>query len=628
MNLTERAGTTPIMRLLSLSAIWLIASVLLAGPVAAQAFSRSVLVLDQSSAGLPFNTALAMAIRTTLNAQSAVPVSLYSENLDANRFFGSDYEDDIISFFKRKYRDKSIDAIVVVGSAALDFILRRRAEVWPSVPVVFAAIDEATAGRVVRPPNVTGVTMQLALKDMMTVARVAVPNLKRIALVGDPLERQTFYRHFKDEIPTVATQFEIINLENLPMEELKERLQTLPDDTAVIYTGIYYDSKGVSYVPAELVKQIAEWAIRPVVINVASYLAKGAIGGYIVLPKPIGQQAAQLVLRILKGEDASKIAIIKTRSPLIFEWPALQRFGISESVLPQGSEVRFRQLTLWDQYRWQMSVIFAALLLQAALIGLLLFERRRRQIAELESRGRLRDIIHMDRVAAVGAISASIAHELNQPLGAIMANTQAAEKLLAAKPIDHDLLKEILADIRQSDQRAADIIAHLHGLLKKQDDSELQEFDLNDAIHGALHTLGPEARKRGVLVSAYHVQGALPVLADRVHLEQALINLSINAMDAMQACAPGTRKMTIQTALAGESKIEVSVSDSGTGIPIDKLKAVFDTFYTTKQKGTGLGLSIVRTIVQASGGKIWAENRPGGGSVFRFTLPLIKTHPA
>ncbi len=590
MNLTERAGTTPIMRLLSLSAIWLIASVLLAGPVAAQAFSRSVLVLDQSSAGLPFNTALATAIRTTLSAQSAVPISFYSENLDANRFFGSGYEDDVISFFKRKYRDKSIDAIVVVGSAALDFILRRRAEVWPSVPVVFAAIDEATAGRVVRPPNVTGVTMQLALQDMVTVARVAVPNLKRLALVGDPLERQTFYRHFKEEMPTVAAQFEIINLEDLPMEELKKRLQALPDDTAVIYTGIYYDSKGVSYVPAELVKPIAEWANRPVVINVASYLAKGAIGGYIVLPELIGQQAAQLVLRILNGEDVSKIAIIKTRSPLIFEWPALQRFGISESMLPRGSEVRFRQLTLWS--------------------------------------GRLRDIIHMDRVAAVGAISASIAHELNQPLGAIMANTQAAEKLLAAKPIDHDLLKEILADIRQSDQRAGDIIAHLHGLLKKQDDSELQEFDLNDAINGALHTLGPEARKRGVLISAYHVQGALPVLADRVHLEQALINLSINAMDSMQACAPGTRKMTIQTALAGESRIEVSVSDSGTGIPIDKLKAVFDTFYTTKRKGTGLGLSIVRTIVQASGGKIWAENRPGGGSVFRFTLPLIKTHPA
>jgi C4-dicarboxylate-specific signal transduction histidine kinase len=285
-------------------------------------------------------------------------------------------------------------------------------------------------------------------------------------------------------------------------------------------------------------------------------------------------------------------------------------------------------LTLWDQYRWQMSVISGAVLLQAALIGWLLLERRRRQIAEQESRSRLRDVIHMDRVAAVGAISASIAHELNQPLGAIMANAEAAEKLLAAKPVDHDLLKEVIADIRQSDKRAGDIIAHLHGLLKKQDESELQEFDLNDAIRGAIRTLEPEARKRGVLVGAYQAQGALPVRADQVHLEQALINLAINAMDAMQACAPGTRRMTIQTALVGDSKVDVSVSDSGTGIPFDKLKAVFETFYTTKQKGTGLGLSIVRTIVEAAGGKIWAENRPGGGSVFRFTLPLTRAHPA
>jgi ABC-type uncharacterized transport system substrate-binding protein len=123
------------------------------------------------------------------------------------------------------------------------------------------------------------VTMQLTLQDMVAVARVVVPNLKRIAIVGDPLERQTFYHHFADEIPIVAKQSEIIDLMNLPMAELKKRLGTLPDDTAIIYTGIYYDSEGVSYVPAELVLQIAEWANRPVVINVASYLGKGAVGG-------------------------------------------------------------------------------------------------------------------------------------------------------------------------------------------------------------------------------------------------------------------------------------------------------------------------------------------------------------
>jgi C4-dicarboxylate-specific signal transduction histidine kinase len=312
----------------------------------------------------------------------------------------------------------------------------------------------------------------------------------------------------------------------------------------------------------------------------------------------------------------------------VFDGRQLQRFGISEAQLPPGSEVRFRAATMWEQYRWQMTSILAALLVQAAMISWLLLERRRRHLAELESRGRLREVIHLDRVAAVGAMSASIAHELNQPLGAILANAETAELLLEANPIDRDQLKEILADIRQSDQRAADIIAHLRGLLKKQSESELQGFDLNDAIRDALHTLDPEARKRGVLVSACQAQGALPVRADQVHLEQVIFNLATNAMDAMQNCPPGTREMILQTALVGDSEVEVSVSDSGTGIPNDKLKGVFETFYTTKQQGTGLGLSIVRTILETYGGKIWAENRLGGGAVFRFTLPLIRAHAA
>ena len=117
--------------------------------------------------------------------------------------------------------------------------------------MVFAAIDEATVAKVTLPPNVTGVTMQLALQDMVRTARIVVPDLKRIAIVGDSLERQTFYRHFLDGVPTVATQYEIINLMNFSMGELKRRLGNLPDATAVIYTGIYYDNEGVSHVPAE-----------------------------------------------------------------------------------------------------------------------------------------------------------------------------------------------------------------------------------------------------------------------------------------------------------------------------------------------------------------------------------------
>jgi C4-dicarboxylate-specific signal transduction histidine kinase len=262
------------------------------------------------------------------------------------------------------------------------------------------------------------------------------------------------------------------------------------------------------------------------------------------------------------------------------------------------------------------------------MIALLLLERQRRRSAEVESRSRLQDMIHLDRVAVVGAMSASIAHELNQPLGAIMANAEAAELLLAARPMDHDQIKEILADIRESDQRAGDIIAHMRGLLKKPSVAELQPFDLHDAIRDALHILEPEARRRGVVMTAHQVQGALPVRADQVHMEQVILSLATNAMDAMQNCAPGARKLSVHTVLAGESDVEVSVSDSGPGIPNDKLRRIFEAFHTTKRQGTGLGLAIVRTIVENCGGKVWAENRPGGGAVVRFTLPLNKARPA
>src|SRR5262249_8691170 len=147
---------------------------------------------------------------------------------------------------------------------------------------------------------------------------------------------------------------------------------------------------------------------------------------------------------------------------------------------------------------------------------------------------------------------------------------------------------------------------------------------LNEAIADAIQILSPEAKKRKVTLLAMGVQEPLPVRADSIHLQQLILNLARNGMDAMTKAAPGAHTITIQTALLGESTVEVSVSDSGTGIPEQNLGKIFDTFYTTKEHGTGLGLSIARTIVETYGGKIGAENRPVGGAVIRFPLPLIR----
>ena len=147
-------------------------------------------------------------------------------------------------------------------------------------------------------------------------------------------------------------------------------------------------------------------------------------------------------------------------------------------------------------------------------------------------------------------------------------------------------------------------------------------------VRDAARLLGPEATARGVELGVTQAQATLPVRADEVHLQQVVLNLAMNGMDAMLDCGLGSRNISFETALVGEAEAEVSVSDSGTGIPSGKLKEIFEAFYTTKPQGTGLGLSIARTIIETYGGRIWAENRTGGGAAFRFTLPLIKARTA
>ena len=600
--------------------LMVVAGLLLPRPVAAEPAQRSVLVLDQSSAGLPFNAAVTSAIRSTINAGTKSPISFFSEHLDANRFFGPEYENEFVQFLKAKYRERHIDVVIVFGVSALDFIARRREQLWPSVPVVFAAIDEATMSRRTLPNNVTGATMQLTLQDMVKVARIVMPNLKAVAIVGDPLERQTFYRHFADEIPAIAAQLEIVNLMDLPLAELAKRLAVLPDNTAVIYTGIYFTSEGVSYIPAELTSQIAEWANRPVVVTASSYLNKGAIGGYIVQSNPIGQQAGRMALRILAGESASDIPVAKVPSQLIFEWPALQRWKISESRLPPGSEILFREPTVWERYSWQIALLTTVILLQAGLISALLREHRRRQLAEVQSRQRMAELAHVNRFSTAGELTASIAHEINQPLGSILTNAEAAAAILKSHSPDIVELKDIVNDILQDDRRASEVIRRMRSLLTKAP-FELKSLDLNDVARETVEFLSTLAVGRKVELISLITPDALPILGDRIQLQQVILNLVVNGIDAMADMPSENRIISIRTSRV-ENFAQLSVSDRGPGIPGDKLKDVFEPFFTSKAEGMGMGLSIARTIIEAHHGLISARNQVHGGASFRIRLPL------
>ncbi|MGA8956492.1 MAG: hypothetical protein WB503_13960, partial [Pseudolabrys sp.] len=179
--------------------------------MAAAPLPRSVLIIDQYGPGLPFSAGISSGIRAAVISGSATQVSVYHEQLDLARFRGPVYEHSLNAHFRVKYRDKQVGVIIAVGPAALEYVLRSRAELWPEVPVVFTFVDKPTITQLKLPPDVTGNTLQSHPRDMVTVARTLVPDIKGIALVGDPPENQTYYRDLKKEIPIVAPDLEFID---------------------------------------------------------------------------------------------------------------------------------------------------------------------------------------------------------------------------------------------------------------------------------------------------------------------------------------------------------------------------------------------------------------------------------
>ena len=230
----------------------------------------------------------------------------------------------------------------------------------------------------------------------------------------------------------------------------------------------------------------------------------------------------------------------------------------------------------------------------------------------------LSELANGARLSTAGQLTAAIAHEINQPLSAILSDAEAAELMLAAESPPIDEVRHILADIRSDDLRAGEVIRQLRSLLSKHA-PEMESLDLNTLAAGVLNLLAVEARRRGVAMDMEF--GELPpVHGDRVQLQQALLNLILNAMDAMDDIPQSLRRVTVRTAANGKDGVEMAVSDTGHGISPARLPHIFESFTTSKQDGMGLGLSIARTIVEAHGGKIRAENNPGKGATFCFTL--------
>jgi two-component system, LuxR family, sensor kinase FixL len=235
--------------------------------------------------------------------------------------------------------------------------------------------------------------------------------------------------------------------------------------------------------------------------------------------------------------------------------------------------------------------------------------------------GLRQDIAHVGRVSVMGQLSSALAHEINQPLGAILRNAEAAALFLQHPSPDLHEIRAILEDIRKDDRRAGEVIDRMRSLLRREEVA-MTALDVGQVLDDVATLLRPDATARNVALQLDVPVGLSPVRGDRVQIQQVLLNLILNAMDALESVEKPTRSVTVTARGDGPDRVEISVADAGRGIAADQLGRIFEPFYTTKSKGIGMGLSISRSIVESHGGKIWAESNALHGATFRFTLPV------
>jgi len=611
-----------------LVALLLFAAISPAAPQAAAPPTGRVLLLHSFGQNFsPWNR-ISARFREELVKQSPRPVDLYEVSLQNIRVDQTGDQQTFVDYLRALYAGRDPDLVVAMGAPAARFFEQHRAQIFPSTPLLIAGADVRTYRAGAFNANDTAVAVSFDLPALIDNILQVMPDTTNIAVViGDsPLER-FWVEELRRDFARFGNRVRFDYLNKLSFDEMVQRVANLPPHSAVFYGSVRVDAHGVPQEEDRVFARLAEVSKSPIFGYEDQTVGHGAVGGPQFLLQELGRKIAAVAVRMLNGEKGGDIKTPVTRlSAPIYDWRELQRWGISESRLPAGSEIRFRQPSLWAQYRWQMSVVAGVILLQTVLIAGLLYEHRRRRTAEESARNSLSELAHLNRLATAGELSASIAHEISQPLTGIVAHANAGLLWLSGANPKVDEARTTFEDIVDVGHHAADVVQNIRSFVKKSD-PENTPLDLNDLVRKVLSLAATDLRKHDITVVTALSEPLPPVIGDRVQLKQVLMNLIMNAAEAMATMTDRPRTLHVASQHDPEMGVLVEVKDSGRGIDLEDVEGVFKPFYTTKAKGMGMGLSISRSIVAAHRGRLWASAGSPFGAVFHLALPAAGSQP-
>ena len=554
----------------------------------------------------------------------------HPEYYESTRFPDEGHASSFRNYLREKYRGSTIDVVVTTADAPLGFLLKNRADLFPTSPIVTIANDPPDADTLTAGPGIAAIVHQSTHRKTLDLALSLHPDAENIFVVSGSLEQdRRFELVAREKLGGMEQVVKINYLTDLPLNELIARTRSLPPRSVILYIWQQaLDERGKLLQSYEVLSQIAPGASAPIYGMGVGNLGYGIVGGHLQGPDMNGRKAAETVVRIWNGTRAQDIPPTPAPTALMFDWRELKRWGISETSLPPGSVISFREYTLWERYKWRIIGLATVFLLQSVFIALLLAERRRRQNAtealnelnvELEERVKARTAALDEKSRELESFAYTVAHDLKAPLRGIDGY---ARLLLEDHLRDLNLeAQEFLKTIQNSSVEMSQLIDDLlaYSRLERRE-FNTSRLDLEPLVRTVV---GQKKRElNGTKIEfVVRVNGA-GVVADINGLVQSLSNYLDNAVKFTSKVP--SPQIEIGCDETGK-QVRLWVRDNGIGFNMkyhDKIFGIFQRLNSTDEyPGTGIGLAIVRRSMERMGGRAWAESEPGQGATFYMEIP-------
>jgi signal transduction histidine kinase len=593
--------------------------------------NKNILILLSFSPSTPAYKFFIDEIRQKLSQEFGDSYTLYMEYLETEKYPEGKYPKERFDLYNERYRKVKLDLLICIGVNVI-IPIKQNADSYllnlPTISLDYDFSEFGYRGDFTLNNRTAVIALKLDFAATLSNALSLFPKTSSIYFISG-------VARFDNQLSAISEQAaekikgnrNITFIKDTSMDDIIKLVHSLPENSLVFVTSFIMDKKLVPYYNPDAIRIISRESNAPVFHYNNLGVGNGSVGGYILSFNKVGQQIGESAIKILKGTNPNSIKVTeKDYYEYLFDWRELKRFNlINSELIPKESTILFEEITFWGKYKWILGVALLLLILLSALIANLIRLNRKqkavtKQVKETETM--YRDLLHEDRSLRLGQLTASLSHELNQPLTAILYSAQAGMRFLKSGALDSKQTEEILGNIIEDNKRAAGIISSIRSMMKIET-REMETENLNSLIGETINIFHAEALHQHIQIKRGLQDDPVYVLGDKIQLQQIILNFMSNATAAMQKNDSENKILGISQ-LVENGSVTVSVRDSGPGIDATIKDKLFKPFVTSRKSGLGIGLAISKSIIEKHKGEIWANNIKDGGAEFSFKLKVIK----